>query len=462
MNFTQFLLILNARKWIILGVLLLAVAVTAAVNLLLPKEYTATTTLIIDSKSKDAVTGQMLASQMFPGFMATQIDIINSSQVASRVVRNLKLADSPGTREQFMKATKGEGTIEQWLGDVLLRNLSAEPSRESSIISIEYSGSDPQFAAIVANAFAKAYIETNLDLRVAPAKLMAAWFDQQIIQLRTNLEQAQQKLNAYQREKGMVESEERLDVETRRMADLAGQMIAAQAALFDASSRMRDSGSLPEVYNSPMVQGLKAQVAQGEASLAEMAKRIGVNHPDFLRLQAAVNANKAQLATELSTATRGVGATAGAARQRFNELSAAFERQKARVLALKQQREEASLLVRDLENSQRIYDGALQRYGQSSLEAQSTQTDISVLNPAVAPTQASKPRVMFNVLLAVFFGTLLGVGLGFLIELLDRRVRSGQDIVAGLEIPVLGEVSKNSRALEVLRRLFRRNRPAMA
>ena len=144
------------------------------------------------------------------------------------------------------------------------------------------------------------------------------------------------------------------------------------------------------------------------------------------------------------------------------ELSAAFEKQKANVLGLKQQREEASLLARDLENSQRIYDSALQRYGQSRMEAQSTQTDIAVLNPAVAPTQASKPRVMFNVLLSVFFGTLLGVGLGFLIELLDRRVRSGQDIAMALDIPVLAEVSTKGRLLEKLRRLFRRNRPAMA
>ncbi|MHB1188301.1 chain length determinant protein EpsF [Thiobacillus sp.] len=462
MNFTQFLLILNARKGIILGVLLLTVAVTATVSLLLPKEYTATTTLIIDSKSKDSITGQMLPSQMFPGYMATQIDIINSSQVANRVVRDLKLAENPATREQFIQATQGQGTIEQWLGNLLLQKISAEPSRESSIISIGFSGSDPRFAAIVANAFAKAYIETNLDLRVAPAKLTAAWFDEQIVQLREKLDQAQQKLTAYQREKGLVESEERLDVETRRMADLAGQMVAAQSASFDASSRTRDSGSLPEVTNNPVVQSLKAQVAQGEGRLAEMAKRIGANHPDFLRVQAEVNSYKAKLAAELNTATRGVGATAGAARQRFSELSGAFERQKAKVLALKQQREEATLLARDLENAQRIYDSALQRYGQSRMEAQSTQTDIAVLNPAVAPTVASKPRVMFNLLLAVFFGTLLGVSLGFLVELLDRRVRSGQDIVAGLEIPVLAEVSKNSRVSDILRRLLRRNRPAMA
>jgi chain length determinant protein EpsF len=462
MNFTQFLLILNARKWIILGVLLLTVAVTATVSLLLPKEYTATTNLIIDSKSKDSLTGQILPSQMFPGYMATQIDIINSSQVASRVVRELKLTENPATREQFMAATQGQGTIEQWLGNLLLQKVSAEPSRESSIISIGFTGSNPRFAAIFANAFAKAYIETNLDLRVAPAKLTAAWFDDQIVQLREKLDQAQQKLTAYQREKGIVESEERLDVETRRMADLAGQMVAAQSASFDASSRTRDSGSLPEVFNNPSVQNLKAQIAQGEGRLAELAKRVGANHPDYQRVQAEVNSYKEKLATELHTATRGVGATAGVARQRFNELSGAFARQKAQVLELKQQREEATLLARDLENAQRIYDSALQRYGQSRMEAQSTLTDIAVLNPAVAPTAASKPRVMFNLLLAVFFGTLLGVSLGFLVELLDRRVRSGQDIVASLEIPVLGEVTKNSRLLEILRRLVRRNRFAMA
>jgi chain length determinant protein EpsF len=337
-----------------------------------------------------------------------------------------------------------------------------ETSRESSVITIAFTGSDPRFAAAMANAFAKTYIETSLELRLAPLKQTANWFDQQIIQLREKVDQAQQKLTVYQREKGIVESEERLDVETRRMADLAGQMVAAQSASFDASSRTRDSASLPEVINNPVVQNLKAQVAQGEGKLAELANRVGANHPEFIRLQAEVNSYKAKLANELNTATRGVGATAGAARQRFGELSGAFERQKAKVLELKQQREEATLLARDLENAQRIYDSALQHYGQSRMEAQSTQTDIAVLNPAVAPVEYSKPRVFLNILLSVFLGSLLGVGTGFLVELLDRRVRSGQDITAGLEIPVLAEVSKKGRRLEALRRLFRRNRPAMA
>lgn len=462
MNFIQFLLILNARKRVILGVLLVTVAITTTVSLLLPKEYTAAVDLIVDSKSKDPMTGQLFPSQMFPGYMATQIDVIKSSNVAQKVVDELKLANSSRMREQFMEATEGKVSIEKWIGERLLKSLSVEPSRESSVITISFRGSDPQFSSLIANAFAKSYIDTSLELRVAPAKLTAAWFDQQIIQLRDNLDKAQQKLTAYQREKGIVESQERLDVETRRMEEIAGQVVAAQSASFDANSRARDSSSMPEVVNSPGVQNLKAQLAQGEVKLAELALRVGKNHPEYQRVQAEVDGFKAKLDTEIKTASRGIGATATAARQRFAELGGAFANQKTRILGLKQQREEASLLAREVENAQRIYDSALQRYGQSRMESLSTQTDIAVLNPATVPLHPSKPRVLLNVLISVFLGTLLGVGVGFLVELLDRRVRSGQDIVEGLDIPVLAEVSRPGRRLAFLHRWFSRARPAMA
>ena len=462
MSFTQFLLILRARKWIILSILLLTVAVATVVSLLLPKIYTATTTVIIDSKSKDPFTGQLLPSQMFPGYMATQIDVIKSLNVAKRIISEFKLANSSGAREEFIKATEGKGTIDQWLADLLLNNLDVEPSRESSVITISFDGTDPQFAALMANAFAKSYIETSQELRLVSARETAAWFDQQIIQLRAKLDKAQQKLTTYQREKGIVESEERLDVETRRLADVAGQMVVAQSLALEASSRARDSRAMPEVTNNPSVQTLKTLVAQSEGKLADLAKRVGTNHPEYQRIQAEADSYKVKLATEINTASKGVGAGATAARQRFNELGGAFANQKTRVLGLKQQREEATLLARDLENAQRIYDSALQRYGQSRMEAQSTQTDIAVLSPAVPPVKSSKPRVFLNILLAIFLGTLLGIGIGFLVEMVDRRVRSSQDISDGLDIPLLAEVSKPGRRFAVLRRIFGRARPAIA
>lgn len=461
MNFSQFLLVLYARKWIILGVLLVAVTATAVISFLLPKEYSATTTVIIDSKSKDPFTGQLMPSQMFPGYMATQVEIIESARVARRVVKDLKLDESPAIRQQFMDETQGQGSVEQWLGDLLLEKLEVEPSRESSAISITYSGADPRFAAIVANGFAKAYIDTNLELRVAPARETSAWFDQQIGQLRGKLDEAQQKLTAYQREKGLVESDQRLDVETARMTELAAQMVAAQSAAFDASSRVRDSGHLPEVINNPVVQNLKAQVAAADGKLAELARRVGPNHPEYVRLNAEASSYRSQLNDEIARATRAVEATSGAAKQRLSGISGAFEAQKARVLELKKQREEATLLARDVESAQRIYDEALQRNSQSRMEAQSTQTDISVLNSAVAPLDPSSPRVVLNLVLSVFLGGLLGIGIGFLMELRDRRVRSAQDI-AELDIPLLAEVGRKMVRARPRRRLFRRERLAAA
>lgn len=455
MSFNQFQLILRARKWIIFGVLLLTVIATTIVSLLLPKTYTATTSLVIDSKSKDPFTGQLLPSQMFPGYMATQIDVIKSTNVAEKVIRDLDLASSPGIQEQFMEATDGKGTIEQWLSKLLLKSLDVEFSRESNVIDISFDGTDPQFSAILANAFAKAYIEASQELRLVPAKQTAEWFDKQITQLRKNLDQAQQKLTAYQREKGIVESDERLDVETRRLGELAGQMVAAQSLALDANSRASDSRSMPEVISSPAVQMLKSLVAQSEGKVADAAKRLGTNHPEYQRIEAEANSYRIKLANEIATASKGVSATAAAARQRYNDLSRAFANQKARIISLKQKREEAALLARDVENAQNIYDAALQRYGQSRMEAQATQTDIAVLNPAIAPTEFSKPRLVLNIVLALFLGALFGIGIGFMVELLNRRVRSGQDIAIELDIPVLAEVAKRKR------RFWQRGRPSL-
>jgi len=75
------------------------------------------------------------------------------------------------------------------------------------------------------------------------------------------------------------------------------------------------------------------------------------------------------------------------------------------------------------------------------MESQRNQTEIAVLNPAIPPMKHSKPRLMLNVALSIFMGTLLGVGFGFLMEMLDRRIRSEDDITEGLGLPLLALIN---------------------
>ena len=114
MNPLQILLILRAHYKIALFVALATIAIALAVTLLLPKRYTAATSVLVDVKSPDPIVAMML-----PSSLATQVDIINSQRVALRVVRTLGLVDAPGVRDQWARATDGKGTPETWLADLL-------------------------------------------------------------------------------------------------------------------------------------------------------------------------------------------------------------------------------------------------------------------------------------------------------------------------------------------------------
>ena len=123
MNFSQFLLVLRARQRIVFITLLLTVATTLIVSLVLPKTYKATSSLVLNYKGVDPLTGLTMPGQLLPGYMATQIDIISSKNVALRVVDQLHLADSPAVMAQFREAADGRGTIRYWLAELLLKKL---------------------------------------------------------------------------------------------------------------------------------------------------------------------------------------------------------------------------------------------------------------------------------------------------------------------------------------------------
>jgi uncharacterized protein involved in exopolysaccharide biosynthesis len=122
-----------------------------------------------------------------------------------------------------------------------------------------------------------------------------------------------------------------------------------------------------------------------------------------------------------------------------------LEAQKVRILDLRKQRDEVMVLVKDVESAQRAYEAVAQRYTQSKLESQANQTNVAVLTPAEPPLEPSSPKKLLNTVLAIFLGTLLGVGAALVLELLNRRVRSRDDLQEALGVPVLAEFSAIAR-----------------
>jgi succinoglycan biosynthesis transport protein ExoP len=445
MNFTQFLLILRARYRIILMTLLVTVATTLIVSLLLPKTYKASTSLVLNYKGADAVTGMALPAQLMPGYMPTQIDIITSRRVALKVVDDLNLAEGNAVQEQFMKAVNGKGNVRDWLADALLKGVEVLPSRESSVLDISYKATDPQFAAAIANAFAAAYQQISIQLKVEPAQKASGYFNDQIKQLREKLEQAQNKLSTYQQEHGIVSADNRLDVESARLNELSSQLVMAQGQSMEAGSRQRQAqggnATSPDVMANPLVQNIKVNLSMAEVKFAEVSQKLDKNHPQYQSAKSEVDKLRSNLEEQIKLASSGVAGNALILQQREAEIRAALAAQKAKVIALAGTRDEIKVLVNEMETAQRAYEGASLRFNQTNMEGQSNQTDIAVLNPAVAPLQPAGPRVLLNTLVSVFLGGVLGLGFAMLAELMNRRVRSAEDLLEALKVPVLGEIN---------------------
>jgi len=442
MNLHQFLLALRGRLWVFLSLLGATVAAAVVVTMLMPKTYEASAAILLDNRDEQSLSGTVPSARERIGFMQTQMDIIQSQRVARRVVEDLKLAEGPAMEEAFARS-KQKGTKEDWVAAGLLAGLKVNSS-QSSVVQLNYSDRDPRFAAQVANAFAKAYMETNLALRVDPTKQAASWFDEQLKVLRHDLETAQNKLAAFQKEKGIVATDERVDVEQARLTELSSQALQAQNLTYEAQSRSglanknASPDNLPEVLGNPLVQALKTELLRAEAKLQELSMRLGPNHPQYQQQASEIAALRSKMDGEVSRVVAGVRNLTAQNQARSASLQAALDAQRKRVIEMRDARNQAFILQRDVDTAQKAYEAALARNIVNKVESGARATNVTVLNPAVEPSSPVKPRKAVNIMLGVVVGLMLGLAAVFLLELLDRRVRSVDDLEEGLDAPLLG------------------------
>ena len=151
---------------------------------------------------------------------------------------------------------------------------------------------------------------------------------------------------------------------------------------------------------------------------------------------------QSRLGTEMKRVVAGLSNAAVQARKREEELRNAYQEQQRRMVQMRDARVELAVMTRDVENAQRTYDAALQRWLTNKVESRASGTNLAILTPAVAPLEPKSPKVGLVSALSVLIGGLLAAGVVFLLESLDRRVRSRADLESRLAVPTLGRLSK--------------------
>jgi len=374
--------LLKARAVFIVFVVTITVVVTGLLTMNQVKQYAASTSMVLTFADAGPFEQMGVPTQLATSYMATQVDIIRNRNVALKVVERLGFVESEETSIDFLARHTGRqpelelAPVANDIAKMLLEGLNVRPSRDSRVIAIDFFSASPALAAEIADAFAQAYIEVTLELSMEPARRNADWFDEQLQGLQVKLEDQQQKLTDYQQEQGIVAIDERIDTETSRLEDLSSKLTAAQAETYDVRSR-----------------------------------QLGEEHPEYKRA----------IAQEAS-------------------LERSLQQQKSKVLQVKRERDQLDLLARELDNTRSMYDAAVQRYYQTSLESQFNQTNIAVLTGAVVPEKPSSPKMLLNLALAFVLGCAFGIGITILAEVFNRRVRVEGDIKDGLGIPVLASI----------------------
>jgi succinoglycan biosynthesis transport protein ExoP len=467
-NLQQFLLALRARFGVFIMVLVATVVAAAVVSFALPKSYKATASLLVVAKDEQSLSNAMrplILPQERLSYLQTQKDIIGSKKVARKVVQDLKLADKPSALGT-LSDDDGRSSYEDRLSEGLLKTLKVETS-QSNVIEVSFSSADPRYSMQVANGFAKAYIDTMLEFRVEPAREAAAWFDEQLKGLRANLEDAQVKLTDNHQRQKIVSADERLDVENNRLVALSDEVVRAQEQTLQWNSREQQARKfmeegapperLPEVLENPFIQRLKSDLMHGETRLQEMSTQYGKNHPQYQRQLSENQSLREKLDAEMRKVVNGIETSARQSRQREAALEQSLAAQRARMLSLKESRNEFTVLRRNVESAERAYDTAMQRSVVSQVESRANQTNVTVLNPASVPSKPASPRVTLNIAISLVVGLMLGVGLVLLLELADRRVRSLRDLDNAWDVPLLGELKPWKPANRLLGQSRRRH-----
>jgi capsular exopolysaccharide synthesis family protein len=347
-------------------------------------------------------------------------------------------------------ATEPQEPLAQYTG-VVLGALTVTPVRNSRLVELRFSSTDPQLAADLANAHAKAYIQQNMETRFSASKDATDWLGERLAEQRRKVEESEAALQRYKETHDAVAVEDRQNIVVQRLADLNGAVTKAKTTRIEKEAQFNQLkavqgtpavDSLPAVIANEYIQKLKSDLGDLQRQQAQLSEKYGDRHPEMLRLRMAIQTAQAKYDVEVNNIVESVRSEFTAALAQERSLVGALESQKSEALGLNRKGIEYSVLSRDAESNRQIYEALMQRTKETGISGELKTSNIRVVDAAEVPTYPVLPRRQRDLMMAAFSGSILALGLVFLFEYLDNRIKSPQELRAHLGLPFLGMVPK--------------------
>ena len=450
--------VVKRRRLIGLCVALILI-VGAVISLLSRPSYKAITTLDIEKDKAspvDVASGPVTYAGFDPEFLPTQTRLMKSREVAERVVERLNLAQNselnPATKGLFQKtdpAVAGKDVIARTALKVQ-EITEVVPIRGTNLVELSSVASSPKLAADLANSIADAYIDWNLESKFQVVGQASQFLSTQIEQLKSEIDRKEQQLQAYGRSKDIVSVDPRangtlqnLESLNKDYADAVADRVAKEARYHEVQTARADT--IADTLSNGMVSQLRNDQARLEREYAEKLNLFKPEWPAMQQLKAQIDKSHQHLDSviqETVSKARDVARSDYLTSLRREEsLKAVLQGQKSDAMTLNSNAVEYTNLKTEVDTKRNMLDTLLKKNAETQVASRlrgERLSNVRVVDRALPPTKRFRPSYSKNAMLSLFLGAVLGIGLAFLLEYLDRSLRTAEQVERALRLPALG------------------------
>jgi polysaccharide chain length determinant protein (PEP-CTERM system associated) len=470
----DYLSLVRRRMWWLIVPVVVSIVGTALLAYFLPRVYRSAATI---TASSPAVSAELL-KQAGPLSREERVRAISqqllSRAVLEQVVREERLApdgDLNAAVDRLLQPNRIKVEPTPLLKQVAPRD---GPTLDAFLLS--YAGPTPVEAQRVTDTLARVFVEASSRSREARAEDTSAFVNAQLAASRRRLEDIEGRLRkakeAYMgRLPEQTQSNLSMAAGTRQQLESTAIALRGEQDRLSMIERQIDSlkqGSADIVLpGRTTISSAQMRVLRLQQELADARSLYTEKHPEIQRLQEDLATARREAEAErerpeadrlqLDPTYRQLLADRETSRLRIRDLQRAETQMRAQVASYQARVESAPMVEQQLASVQREYD--LEKLQHKDLTAKLQAAELAenlerrrggeqfqVLYGAYLPRDPESP----NVLRLLLVGLVLGVGLGGTAavgrEYLDRSVHDVRGLQAEFDVPVLGEISRITRA----------------
>jgi len=462
-DFHKYVQVLWRGKWLITGFTAALTVVVGIGTYFQPKVYEAKVTLLAGRESPRLLTSDPIPAERFGqrDYLKTQAAILTSRSLLQGAVKRLIKEGFYGQVDPAQIEAKSSSSAAE-----LQRRVRVMTADDTQVITVVVAGGIPDRVARTANAIADAYADSNEESRVSMANQAVVWLTTKLAEQRTKLSAAEDDLRAYKEKEKIVAPDDTDPFSTLNLSRLNDEYLTTRFQRMEKQTRLatlkknraarsargRSSAaeSLDAQIQRKLRESLEADYVQAQVDLRNLSQRYGEEHPDIITLKEKVARIAKELEGLAEPAARpeaeppvteaqisDLQAEVTTLTQKEEALSHALDAHKVQARTLSRTAVGYSLRKQTVDLNRQTYNDLLSRLNDAQLSSQIKAITVKVLDRADTPRAPIEPQPVRNLTVAILLGLVLGVGLATLAENLDRGIRSPEEAIRYLRMPLL-------------------------